>query len=113
MCNECNKRKTCKKICEKIERMLPKDVQLNHVPLQDIGSLNVWNDRSFSMNEYQEEETLLKEILRPLFEIDKKASLIFIGKYYFGMDIEELSKTFKIKRRRVYHFLKEAESTVG
>lgn len=113
MCSECKKRTICKKICKKIEKKLPQYKPLNYVPLRDIGNLNTWNDRSMGMKTNYEEIIMIRQILHPLLKMDRKEGLIFIGKHYFGMDVEELSKIFKKKRSNIYHILSRVKRKMG
>jgi DNA-directed RNA polymerase specialized sigma24 family protein len=52
-------------------------------------------------------------VLRPLFDLDEKTRLIFLGRHYFGMSIRKLARIFKLKKSRIYALLQDTQRSLG
>jgi len=115
-CVDCKKNGQCKEPCAELAKLLenyPDDPYLVFVqaPWEAAG---FYEDRQFTSRVPDKDLMLtgIREAFRPLSGLTAQTALAYIGKHYFSMSHEDLGKVFKIKNRRVYAILQEAQRVV-
>jgi DNA-directed RNA polymerase specialized sigma subunit len=95
-----------------MEKEFPEKESIELVFVQEPKILPEYQDVSVYKVKFVEEKKVLS-ILRPLFKLDEKSRLIYIGRHYFGMSISNISKAFKVRKSRVYGILQYSQDIVG
>ena len=72
-----------------------------------------WGDENIYGSKMLAEKKILGEVLHPLFSLDERSRLLFVGRHYFSMTIRQLCVIFKLKRSRVYELLQQADNKLA